>query len=161
MGHCVTILVHQYHSTISGQNEKYLEKFWHLEIKWKNLKIEKTTFLDELGNFKHFEPYFIFWPHLTPLTPIWTPLGAPFSKDAPFSQHGMSSIPKWRVWPPKGFSKMLGNFFSPWGANWGSGGAMDPFFNRFSKYWLFLKSAGYFGSGGIIGFVQISFGDEK
>ena len=28
--------------------------------KVKNFKIEKTTFLDELGNFKHFEPYFIF-----------------------------------------------------------------------------------------------------
>ena len=62
---------------ISGQNEKYLEKFPNvkiflsiLQISWKNFKIEKITFLDELGNFKHFEPYFIFYPHMTPLGPL-------------------------------------------------------------------------------------------
>ena len=38
-----------------------------------NFKIEKTTFLDELGNFKHFEPYFIFDPH----DPHFDPPGAP------------------------------------------------------------------------------------
>ena len=31
-----------------------------LHFGWKIFKLEKTTFLDELGNFKHFEPYFIF-----------------------------------------------------------------------------------------------------
>ena len=57
------------------------------QIRGKNFKIEKTTFLDELGNFKHFEPYFIFDPHDPPMTPTLTPLGAPKSKWADFSHH--------------------------------------------------------------------------
>ena len=44
---------------------------------WKFFDLEKTTFLDELGNFKHFEPYLFFWPPWPPFDP---PLGGPKTK---------------------------------------------------------------------------------
>ena len=48
-----------------GQKIKYGSKCLKLpnssrKVVFSILKIGKTTFLDELGNFKHFEPYFIF-----------------------------------------------------------------------------------------------------
>ena len=116
------------------------------------------AFLDELGYFKHFEPYFIFWP---PWPPLWPPLGAPFSQYTPFSQHGMLSFGPTKSLSSLKFHTTSWKVLLPLGAKGGVRGAMDPFFNRFSKYWLFLKSAGPCGSGGIIGFVKFSFRDEK
>ena len=37
-----------------------LQNTWMVHLSLKIFKIEITTFLEELGNFKHFEPYFIF-----------------------------------------------------------------------------------------------------
>ena len=110
-----------------------------MQIRGKNFKIEKTTFLDELGNFKHFEPYFIFWPHLIPLTPIWTLLGAPFSKDAPFYQHSMSSCTQMKSLTTQRFNKKrLENLGAHGGLIGGQGGPWTHFstdFQNIDYFW--------------------------
>ena len=77
-----------------------------------------------------------------PIWPPWPLFGPPWGPKTwevhHFPNIACLHIPKWRVWRPKGSSKTLGNFFSPWGANWGSGGPWTHFstdFQNIDYFW--------------------------
>ena len=116
----------------------------------KIFKIEKTTFLDELGNFKHFEPYFIFDPH----DPPYDPPGAPkIHMHGLFSPWGVVTKSNKQPKTNKVFiSPAEKNFFFG-GVKFTFGGVGGSFFDHFLNFQSKSKSASLPGSGKVIGFV--------
>ena len=134
------------------QNTWNVENFLsilHLSLKF--FKIEITTFLEELGNFKHFEPYFIFDPHDPPLNP---PGGPKTQTYGHFSAWGIVARSNEEPKIPRTQKSLVPNFFPLKGVKFMVGGVGGSFFDQFPYFQSKSKSASLPGSDKVIGLVQ-------